>query len=163
MANKIRRFCAELSIRFSEKFLLLLDQYQKEKQKIPKKIIDYLKKRDLDLSTFIVRRGEKMNETLEEFGISSYLEEDGFLVIFQLPKPLAQYWWKGGVGIWGSKSKNVGDAVEWGEFYRKLMPSVWKTREYFSEKEGLDFRTVNDTGQHDPKKYYYIWEVSKKQ
>lgn len=162
IVGEIRKFCAELSIRFGEKFLLLLDQYQKEKQRIPKQIIDYLKKHDFDLPTCSIKCGEKAEEALEDFGLSSYLEEGSFLIIFQLPKPLAQYWWKGGVGIWGDKSKDVGDAIEWGEFYRKLMPSVWETRKFYSNEKDLEFRTINDMGQHDPKKYYYVWEVYRK-
>jgi len=83
------------------------------------------------------------------------------LLVFQLPKPLAQFWWKGGADSWGNLAEDINDtAIEWGHFYRELMPVVWETQGRHENESGLYFQRVNDIGEHDPKKYYYIWEIS---
>lgn len=40
------------------------------------------------------------------------------------------------------------------------MPIVWETQGFYEQEEGMNFNRVNEVGQHDPAKYYYVWEVS---
>ena len=98
---------------------------------------------------------------MEEYGLDIETNGQNLLLVFQLPKPLSQFWWKGGADSWGDLSEDVQDTViEWGHFYRELMPIVWEEQGRHENESGLDFQRVNGVGEHDPKKYYYIWEMS---
>jgi len=159
--EKIRTFCGELSEDFKQTFLSLLDQYRKERHQISQKIVDYLLEKNFVLPNFTIASGEQAQALLEEYGLNGEINEQNLLLVFQLPKPLAQFWWKGGADSWGNLAEDINDtAIEWGHFYRELMPVVWETQGRHENESGLYFQRVNDIGEHDPKKYYYIWEIS---
>lgn len=157
----VRSFCAELSEEFRQAFLLLLEQYRRERCLISQKIVDYLLKKNLVLPTFVIANGERAHGVLNEYKLNGDVTAHSLLVAFQLPKPLSQFWWKGGADSWGSGSEHLGSAViEWGHFYRELMRVVWETQGYYENEYSLRFERINSVGEHDPKKYYYVWEVS---
>lgn len=84
-------------------------------------------------------------------------------VVFNLPKPLAEYWWKGGLQ-WGAKGEDMGGMVfEWGNFYRECLPVVWEEQGYEQGEGDLFFERLNRNSQHDPSKYYYVWQVDIRQ
>ena len=159
--DKIRAFCSELSEEFRQTFLVLLEQYRKERRQISQKIVDYLLEKNFDLPNFTIAYREKAQELLKERGFDVEINDQSLLLIFQLPKPLSQFWWKGGVDSWGDLSEDMqGAVIEWGHFYRELMPVVWEKQGYYENESALDFYRINGVGEHDPQKYYYIWEVS---
>ncbi|MBL7057984.1 hypothetical protein ISS03_01485 [Patescibacteria group bacterium] len=159
--DKTRAFCSELSEEFRQVFLSLLEQYRNERRQISQKIIDYLLEKKFDLPNFTIAHGEKVQELLKEYDLDVEVNGQNLLLVFQLPKPLAQFWWKGGADSWGDMSEDVeDDIIEWGHFYRELMPVVWEEQGRYENENGLDFSRVNGVGEHDPKKYYYIWEMS---
>lgn len=159
--HKTREFCAELSDEFSLKFLSLLKQRCKEK-KISQKMIDHLLEKKFDLPKFTISYGKEANELLYDFGLNMETDNQFLLLTFQLPKPLAKFWWKGGNDSWGDSAEDVENRViEWGHFYRELMHEVWNMQGYYENEKGLDFRRLNDIGEHDPKKFYYVWKISR--
>ena len=159
--EKTRTFCSELSEEFKQTFLSLLEQYRNERRQISQKIVDYLLEKKFDLPNFTIAYGEKVQELLEEYGLDIETNGQNLLLVFQLPKPLSQFWWKGGADSWGDLSEDVQDTViEWGHFYRELMLVVWEEQGRHENESGLDFQRVNGVCEHDPKKYYYIWEIS---
>lgn len=159
--DKTRKFCSELSEEFKQTFLSLLEQYQNERRQIPQKIVDYLLEKNFDLPNFIIAHGEKVQELLEEYGLYIETNDQTLLLVFQLPKPLSQFWWKGGADSWGTLSEDVQNTViEWGHFYRELMSVVWQEQGRHENENGLGFQRVNKVGEHDPKKYYYVWKMS---
>lgn len=159
--EKTRTFCNELSENFKQTFLSLLEQYRQEKRQIPQTIVDYLLEKKFVLPNFTIASREQAKGLLEEYEISGEIKEQNLLLVFQLPKPLAQFWWKGGADSWGDLSVDIKDtAIEWGHFYRELMPVIWEMQGHHENENGLDFQRVNAIGEHDPKKYYYIWEIS---
>ncbi len=159
--DKTRTFCNELSEKFRQTFLILLEEYRNERRKISQKIVDYLLEKKFDLPNFTIAHGNKAQKLLEEYGFDIKNNGKNLLLVFQLPKPLSQFWWKGGVDSWGDLSEDVQDTViEWGHFYRELMPVVWEEQGYHENEHGLVFNRINGIGDHDPKKYYYIWEMS---
>lgn len=159
--EKTRTFCNELSEDFKQTFLSLLDQYRKERRQISQKIVDYLLEKNFVLPNFTIANKEQAQALLEEYGLSGEVNEQNLLLVFQLPKPLAQFWWKGGADSWGDLAEDINDtAIEWGHFYRELMPVVWEEQGRHENESGLDFQRVNGVGEHNPKKYYYIWKMS---
>ncbi|MFH1621050.1 MAG: hypothetical protein ABIB04_03120 [Patescibacteria group bacterium] len=162
--EKTRAFCTNLSEDYKKTFLSLLEQYRKERRQISQKIVDYLLEKEFILPTFVIADRESAKSLLEEYGFGGDIGERDLLLVFQLPKPLAHFWWKGGADSWGDAAVDVKDqAIEWGHFYRELMPVVWEMQGYYENETGLDFYRINDIGVHDPKKYYYIWEISERE
>lgn len=158
--EKIRTFCNELSDDFQRIFTSLLEEYQKEHQ-MPQKVFDYIREKELLSPSFTTAVGEPAQMLLEKYNLPREIKKEQILLVFQLPKPLAQFWWKGGDDSWGEEGQRVGGMViEWGHFYRELMPLVWQAQGRHENENGLDFERVNGLGQHDPKEYYYVWKVS---
>jgi len=159
--EKTRTFCNELSDDFKQTFLSLLEQYRRERRQISQKIVDYLLEKNFVLPNFTIANRKQAEVLLEEYELGGEINEQNLLLVFQLPKPLAQFWWKGGADSWGNMSVDIKDqAIEWGHFYRELMPVIWETQGRHENESGLDFYRMNSVGEHDPKKYYYIWEMS---
>ena len=158
---KTRVFCNELSEEFKQTFLSLLDRYKNEHRHFSQKIVDYLLENNFDLPNFTIADKKRAYELLTEFEMDVEIDGKNLLLVFQLPKPLAHFWWKGGADSWGSLSEDVqGTVIEWGHFYRELMPIVWQEQGRYENEEGLRFYRINDIGEHNPEKFYYIWEVS---
>ncbi|HMB26344.1 MAG TPA: hypothetical protein VKP03_02920 [Patescibacteria group bacterium] len=159
--EKTRIFCNELSEDFKQTFLALLEQYKQDRRQISQKILDYLLEKDFILPGFTIAGKEQTQTLLAEYEFYAEIDKKNLLLVFQLPKPLAQFWWKGGAESWGDRSLDIKDnAIEWGHFYRELMPVVWETQGRHENENGLDFFRLNAVGEHDPKKYYYMWEMS---
>ena len=159
--EKIRVFCDELTKDFKQTFLSLLDQYRNDRRQISQQIVDYLLEKNFVLPYFTIASREQAEALLKEYGLGGKFNKQNLLLVFQLPKPLARFWWKGGADSWGKSAEDIKDtAIEWGHFYRELMYVVWETQGFHENESGLRFQRVNSVGEHDPKKYYYIWEMS---
>lgn len=118
---------------------------------------EYLEKNGLDLPTFDVYTKKQADVLLKTFGFSGENITNGnFLIVFNLPKPLSQFWWKGGAELWGNQSNDVRKMViEWGRIYRLMISTIW---------DAVDggrsiMERINPYGVHDPKQYYYLWEM----
>ena len=158
--DTIKQFIDDTSLEFKKRFLELLNDYRENRKKISQKIVDYLKEKSFDMPQFNIYDNYGSKRFLEDMGFDYQIDKQNFLISFQLPKPLAQFWWKGGANSWGEISVNLDDKlIEWGHFYRELMPVIWEKQGYFEDETYLDFYRINDPGEHDPKKFYYLWEV----
>jgi|SRR3989344_247041 len=159
--KKVRAFCEQATQNFRATFLELLEQYTKEKRVMSPRIMEFLKEKQMDLPHFTIAHGEFAGEILDDFELNYEIGADSILLVFQLPKPLAQYWWKGGTDSWGNAAEDIeGMAIEWGHFYRELMPVIWEMQGLYENEHGLDFQRINKIGEHNPKKFYYVWEMS---
>jgi len=161
LRENIHTFTEDVANTFQQTFKLLLEEYKKRTDLPSDEIIAYLANNKLDKPNFIVAsNGENL---LAELGFSNErVNADQIPVSFQLPKPLAQFWYKGGTDSWGALGRDVGPNItEWGHFYRKLMEIVWEKIGYYESEKGLVFERVNGIGDHNPKSYYYIWKISR--
>jgi len=50
--------------------------------------------------------------------------------------------------------------TEWRYFYKELLPIIWYKVDSTLYDDGFYIQRINDLGQHDPEKYYYIWKIS---
>jgi len=158
-----RSFCKESSEKFREAFLTLIESYRKENRNLSQKILDHLIEKRFDLPNFTIANAEHAIQILEDCQMDDYLADPkSILLVFNLPKPLGHFWWKGGVDSWGHEGKNVsGSVIEWGHFYRELTPVIWKMQGLYENEYALDFERINSVSVHDPKKYYYLWQITK--
>jgi hypothetical protein len=155
--QKIRTFAQSTSKAYRMVMRLLMTGYQQKNPKFTDKMMQKMMERGYDVPDFSIHGSQSAQEFLskrEELGIDSF--SDNFLVNFQLPKPLAKFWYKGGNG---SKSVPVKDGeIEWGHFYRMAMPIIYNGVDR-ADMQGLYLNRLNQFGQHDPKRYYYLWEA----
>jgi hypothetical protein len=126
-------------------------------EKISPRIREYLEIEGMDLPTFDLYEKKEADEALQKFGFNrEKIETGNFLVVFNLPKPLSQFWWKGDAESWDSKSKDVRTMViEWGRIYRLIIPIIWNA----VDNSPSTMERINPCGMHDPKQYYYLWEI----
>jgi len=162
LLEKIRDFAKETSKIYRKVMRLLMSSYQKRNPKFTSKMVSKLKERGYDLPRFSIYSSELGSNFLssnEELGLEG-IEDDNFLLNFNLPKPFGKFWYKGGDG---KKSQPVREGeIEWGDFYRKSMPVIWNATDK-AVSSGLYLDRLNSFGQHDYKKYYYLWEALKYQ
>ena len=89
---------------------------------------------------------------LSSLGIDWGIDKNDILLVFNLPKPLAIFWRK------GKEVEPAKGMIQWGDIYWRNMPVIW---EYVGDPpQGLSLQRINENGQHDANKYYYLWEVS---
>jgi len=157
MLQKTRSFARNTSKVYRTAMRLLMTGYQQKNPKFTDKMMQKMMERGYDLPDFSIYGSQAAQEFLSqqpELGIEGF--GDNFLVNFQLPKPMARFWYKGGGG---TKSIPVKEGeIEWGHFYRMCMPIIYSGVDR-AQMSGLYLNRLNQFGQHDPKKYYYLWET----
>ena len=155
--QKVRAFAQNTSKVYRTAMRLLMRGYQQKNPNFTDRVMQKMMERSYDLPDFSIYGSQAAAEFLsrqEELGIESF--SDNFLVNFQLSKPLARFWYKGGEE---TKSTLVKESeIEWGHFYRMCMPVIYSGVDR-AQMSGLFLNRLNQFGQHDPKKYYYLWET----
>ncbi|MBM4402644.1 MAG: hypothetical protein FJ044_05360 [Candidatus Cloacimonetes bacterium] len=158
----VNDFVTELSTVYRKKFSDILTSYRYGSGiKIGKNIREFLQNHGMEYPDFVFRFGREAEDLLNsvglDFTVNKPIPKDKGVLLFQLPKPLAKFWEK------SSYRKEIGGtAIEWGKFYDQLMPAVWEVRDRFEwEDNKLFFERLNESGEHDPDEYYYVWLVEK--
>ncbi len=156
-----REFVADMQKLLKDRLGSLMVEAQKMPTPIPPAIIEYMEKTEMNLAQFSMFEGGSAVSKTIEYGLDKMEDENGLMIVFNLPKAIGQFWWKGGTGLWGEQAVDVdGKVIEWGFFYRKLMDTVWETLGYYEAETPLNLRRLNAIGDHDPKNFYYVWEAS---
>lgn len=155
--EKVRGFAQNTSKVYRTAMRLLMKGYQQHNPNFTDTMMQKMMERGYDVPDFSIYGSQAAAEFFaqqQELGVDGFSEN--FMVNFQLPKPLARFWYKGGSG---SKSVPVKDGeIEWGHFYRMCMPMIYSGVDR-AGMQGLYLNRINQFGQHDPKKYYYLWEA----
>ncbi len=137
---------------------------QAQRSHVPgRRVLTFLKEQNLLVPQFTLADAWHGLKLLGKLGFPrETLWSDGYVLVFNFPKPVAQYWKKGTGGLPIEEAIDVrGMVTEWGTMYQNLVRLIWRARDTAEEKEQLFFRRINSAGQHDPKSYYYIWEIAK--
>lgn len=116
-----------------------------------------------EFESFLNRHDVEPLEPFYPFSIP--MSDESYFVIFDLPLPLAHWWWKG-KGNWGELGVDIGGtAIEWGRYYRKICYTVWDFAEEEGPWKGIDRNyfcdRYNAVGSHEPGEYYYIYKVGR--
>lgn len=160
LLGKVRTYAQKTSKTYRTAMRVLMTAYQQHNPNFTDEMIQKMKDRGYDLPDFSIYSPEAAQEFLSqqaELGIDSVQEGD-FLVNFNLPRPIGRMWYRGGNG---SRSIPVPEgAIEWGEFYRRTMPVIWNAADRAAMTEKLYLDRLNQFGQHDAKKYYYLYEAA---
>lgn len=163
LIDELKILISSATDEFMTEFDKLLKECAEEKDGITEKIFQYVKDKELDKPEFIISEGGPAQKIIDDFGLDYIFYEGDVLLSFQLPKQLAEYWWKGKKNfqydLGNSEEKGI---IKWGDFYKKLMPLIWEQVETFEIKHRIAFNRINEIAQHDPKKYYYVWRIERK-
>ena len=156
-----REFAEDMQKLLKNRLGELIVESQQHPTSISPEIIAYMEKTGMNLAQLSVFEGDDAQSKTLEYGIDKMEDENGLMIVFNLPKPIGQFWWKGGTGLWGEQAVDVdGKVIEWGFFYRKIMETVWETLGYYESETSLNLRRLNAICDHDPKNFYYVWEAS---
>jgi len=142
-----------------------IESYKEKGGVMSDRIKDHLIEKDMLLPVLDLYSGEAALSFLQESNLSENTGMEvgkDLILVFQLPKPLAQFWWKGdpaGSSI-GVNTDLGGAGVEWGKFYHDVMPTVWEFVGEIECESAVSIERINACGQHDPKSYYYVWKIS---
>ena len=91
----LSKFCQDVIRKYKDYFLSILHKKIKEDGLLSKRIVDYLKTNNLIYPSFESLVGEGAKKWLQEMNLPDDINQDEILLIFQLPKPLKHFWWKG--------------------------------------------------------------------
>ncbi len=161
-------FVTPISTEFVAEFQKLLDESSPDDTGVQpsNKIRQRLRKHDFLSPRFLFAQGHYASQLHARFSkiakaplASLRTPENSNMLVFQLPPPLAHWWYEGGVNLWGTRAVDATGVIPWGYFYRKLMPIIWDGIELDS-KYGLSLYYLNPVGVHDPNEFYYLWEVT---
>lgn len=163
LIDELKILISDTTHKFMAEFDRLLSECAEEKEGVTgvtEKIFWYIKDKNLDKPEFIISAGDEAREILNDFGLNYTFYEGDILLALQLPKQLAEYWWKGEKKL---KESGSGEKIiKWEYFYKQLRPIIWEQVETFETKRRIVFNRINEVAQHDPKKYYYVWQVERK-
>lgn len=161
LIQTVREFTVDMQKLLKDRLGTLIIESQQHPTPIPPEIIAYMEKTGMNLAQFSMFEGDSAISKTIEYGLDEMEDKNGLMIVFNLPKPIGQFWWKGGTGLWGEQAVDVdGKVIEWGIFYRKLMDTVWETIGYYESETSLVLRRLNAIGDLDPRNYYYVWEAS---
>lgn len=156
--HKMRKFALDVSQEYQTQMHQLMEEYHTVNPKFSDKIIRRIKETHHDIPSFSLfdhDQGSKFLEAHTYWDPSRY-EVGDFLMVFNLPKPLGKFWYKGGDG---KLAEEVAPGeIEWGHFYRECMPVVYEGVDS-ALAQGLQLFRLNSYSDHEPDSYYYIWSV----
>lgn len=163
LVSKLGTFIERAEREIAGSFEKLVISYESIFGKMPKDILEYLKNKDLMFPKFSLLVGDKAQNFLSLVGHEVNSGEAKVFKVFNLPKPLAKFWWKGDTGgsMAGVNREVEGAGIEWGYFYHNIMPSVWENIGFLECESDIRLEQINGIGEHNPDSFYYIWEVGK--
>lgn len=187
LLNCLRQKISEASFDFKEKFWSAIkENAQSQKAVLSKKVLDFLKENFFDQPLFEVAFGESAILRLQELGFKErQFENDSFLVIFQLPKPLQKFWHKyetfennfnerlargkRGASISKDDPRRIHQyprqelqpaIIEWGFVYGEMISLIRKMiRDFNNSNVPGYFHRISEWGEHNGE-YFYTWEVN---
>ena len=159
LLNNLREFCKTTTVTYVRTMRFIMEEYKSRNPNFTDEMMQKMILRGHDTPSFTIygkEAGEDFIEnTCSELGIEGF-ESNGMVLNFNLPDILGRFWYLGGVG---TKAQPVPEgAIEWGHFYRSGMPAIWGSVDAAPRKE-LFLDRLNAFGQHDYKKYYYLYDA----
>lgn len=159
LLNNLREFCKTTTITYVRTMRFIMEEYKSRNPNFTDEMMQKIIIRGHDTPSFTIygkEAGEDFIEnTCSELGIEGF-ESNGMVLNFNLPDILGRFWYRGGIG---AKAQSVPEgAIEWGHFYRSGMPAIWRSIDA-APRKGLFLDRLNAFGQHDYKKYYYLYDV----
>lgn len=159
LLNNLREFCKATTITYVRTMRFIMEEYKSRNPNFTDEMMQRIILRGHDTPSFTIygkEAGEDFIEsTCSELGIEGF-ESNGMVLNFNLPDILGRFWYRGGIG---AKAQSVPEgAIEWGHFYRSGMPAIWRSVDT-TPRKGLFLNRLNAFGQHDYKKYYYLYDA----
>ena len=160
LLGRMREFCQKTTVLYVKTMRFLMQEYQQYNPNFTDEMIEKMILRHHDTPSFTIYGKDAGKDFIEnqssELGIEQF-ETDGFLLNYNLPDIIGRFWYRGGNG---KLSQPVPEgAIEWGHFYRACMPVIWRSVDA-TILQKMIFNRINEFGQHDYRKYYYLYDVN---
>lgn len=160
LVGRAGAFAERVVQRLQARFHELLDAWQREHSPISRDMSAYIREQGMDKPTLRIYDAQTGATCLQKYGYrDNFLKNDDLVIVFDLPKPVSAYWWKGRKLIDKAKEKQAvgGMAIEWGALYDEMLDDLWAEVGREQCEGELSFSRVNDTGEHKSLEFYYIW------
>ena len=157
--DRVVQLAAALSFDYHAALVTELEKYGQDHTVLSKRLTNHLAENELDYPEIQIGDRRLLQQLLGDEAVQEQeLDEAGFAVNFQLPKPLAYFWWKTDRRVQSPGAEpGIHGAVAWGDFYRSLAEDVWGSIEQVERDYGVRLERLNDLGDHVPKAYYYVF------
>jgi hypothetical protein len=128
---------------------------------ISERMKDFMREKNLLYPSFRILGEDEAKQFLEKNGYrAEKIFSDQLLLVFNLPKPLARYWWKGTLSDNFENAQTKETVAEWGKLYERTIYIAWEMeQDAINAGLSLHFSRVNGYGIHDVSEFYYIWKV----
>lgn len=159
LLENLREFCKSTTVTYVRTMRFIMEEYKSCNPNFTDEMMEKMILHGHDTPSFTIygkEAGENFIEnTCPELGYGDF-ESNGMVLNFNLPDVLGRFWYRGGNG---ARAQSVPDgAIEWGHLYRNGMPAIWRSVDS-APRTGIYFNRLNEFGQHDYRKYYYLYDV----
>lgn len=159
LLNNLREFCKTTTVTYVRTIRFIIEEYKDRNPNFTDEMMEKMILHGHDTPSFTIYGKEAGKDFIEntcpELGFEDF-ESNGMVLNFNLPDILGRFWYRGGVG---AKAQPVPEgAIEWGHFYRSGMPAIWRSVDA-APRKGIFLDRLNAFGQHNYKKYYYLYDV----
>jgi hypothetical protein len=163
LLGNIKIFLLRIASEYRMQMKRLLENYRFKNPNLTVEIINKIIEKGYDLPRFSIYSASEGDDFIYKNKIQDNSNEPwqfskgSFLVNFNLPRPLARFWYR-------SKNKRPVPKgyIEWGEFYERSVPVIWDEIDKMRDEGHLNFHRINPDGQHIANLYYYLWDVTAK-
>ena len=159
LLENLREFCKTTTVTYVRTMRFIMEEYKSRNPNFTDEMMEKMILHGHDTPSFTIygkEAGENFIEnTCPELGYGDF-ESNGMVLNFNLPDVLGRFWYRGGNG---ARAQSVPDgAIEWGHLYRNGMPAIWRSVDS-APRTGIYLNRLNEFGQHDYRKYYYLYDV----
>ena len=110
---------------------------------------------------FYIALNSEREKILRKLEMDQPLKKNSLILIFKLPSFLPSPLSEEELSLLQGLTNNRKECwEEWDFIYKTLRGNLWNILHKHEEKQNLRFRRINNVKEHDPKNYYYIWEVN---
>lgn len=110
---------------------------------------------------FYIAFNSEREKILRKLNMNQSLKKNSLILIFKLPPFLTSQISEEELPLLQGLTNNRKECwEEWDFIYKTLRGNLWNILHKHEQKQNLKFRRINNVKEHDPKNYYYIWEVS---
>ena len=159
LLENLREFCKSTTVTYVRTMRFIMEEYQNRNPNFTDEMLKKMILHGHDTPNFTIygkEAGENFIEnTCPELGYGDF-ESNGMVLNFNLPDVLGRFWYRGGNGARAQSVPN--GAIEWGYLYRNGMPAIWRSVDS-APRTGIYLNRLNEFGQHDYRKYYYLYDV----
>lgn len=162
IVNRTIRFAGDISRITGEQYLEGLSEYQEALRNIQNSIVlSILRRHSLHLPKFEIHDIPSGEAFLDSVGYADEpLDPSGLMLVFNTPHFSSAVWRRINDESKKEDKKRVSKSI-WNRLGNSSTKVFWQISDDYSSKDRLRFRRLNEIGDHQSDRFYYLFEVTK--